>query len=79
MNKKQILVVVGFLCFITGFILFTPPGVVFVVLMWILIGDIILSFLQETFFTLMIAAIFSMVVIIYLILRNLRIANSRQP
>lgn len=76
MNKKQILVVAGVLSIIAGFILFTPHGVVLVILAWILMMGILPPFLQDVYFILRVIALFSMaVLVIYLMFRNLRIVD----
>lgn len=76
MNKKQILVVVGVLCFIAGFILFTPPGVMLVVMMVVLMMGVLPPLLQDVYFILMVTALFSMAtLVIYLMFRNLRIVD----
>lgn len=76
MNKKQILVVVGALCFIAGFILFTPPGVMLVVMMVVLMMGVLPTLLQDVYFILMVIAFFSMAtLVVYLMFRNLRTIN----
>ena len=75
MSKKQILIVAMILGVIVGFLSFllmTPPGVMFVLLMWILMSEMF-PLSPDVSFVMMVTALFSVVVIvIYLMFRNLR-------
>lgn len=76
MNQKQILVVAGVLSIIAGFILFTPLGVMFVLVMSVLISGMFSSFSPDISFALMVIVFFVIAMgVIYLMFRNLRIVD----
>ena len=75
MSKKQILIVAMILGVIVGFLSFllmTPPGVMFVLLMWILMSEMF-PLSPDVSFVMMVTALFSVAAIVsYLMFRNLR-------
>ncbi|MEK7568747.1 MAG: hypothetical protein AAB497_01365 [Patescibacteria group bacterium] len=75
MSKKQILIVAMILGVIVGFLSFllmTPPGVMFVLLMWILMSEMF-PLSPDVSFVMMVTVLFSVaVIVIYLMFRNLR-------